>query len=72
MIRQTNRVPVMSDEEIVGEVEDLDRLERGEEENGDNQEVSEEPLIREEAQVPTHLRGERVVSIRNAGLVARF
>jgi hypothetical protein len=40
MIRQSDRVPVMRDQHVVGNIEDLSRLEGGDNEDRDNETVS--------------------------------
>jgi hypothetical protein len=40
MIRQSDRVPVMRDQNVVGDVEDLGRLEGGDNEDREDENVS--------------------------------
>jgi hypothetical protein len=65
MIRQSNKISVMGDEEVVGEVEDLSRLKGSDEEDRHNKQISEQSFGLEEMEVSSHLRGRRVMISNN-------
>lgn len=69
MIRQSNKVSVVSDEQVVGEVEDLSRLKGSDEEDRNNKQIAEQSFGLEEMEVSSHLRGRRVmIRIHDRGL----